>query len=111
MPRGNPAGYPRGMSGDTTTAERLEMLLVLGWLDEGQPSDGAVALSIPAAADDLDLDPAGEGLLGVLAALTALEESGRVRVTWPRGPAAEARVVLAEGIRDDAGHLFGDPGR
>lgn len=96
------------MSGDTGGAERLEMLLVLQWLDEGQPPDGAVTLSIATAAAELGLQPPGDGLLAVMAALTDLEEAGRVAVTWPRGPGAEARVVLAGPIRDDAARLFGD---
>lgn len=84
------------------------MLLVLQWLDEGRAVDGDVLLSIPTAAAELDLSSEGEGLLAVMTALANLEESRRVAVSWPRGPAADARVVLAEDIRLDAVRLFGD---
>ena len=95
------------MAGEWEIAERLEMLLVLQWLDEDRPADGCVVLSIATAAAELDLDD-DEGLLEVMGALSALEEQRRIDVTWPRGPGAEARVQLASGIRDDAGRLFGD---
>ncbi len=108
MHRRAPGDYPRAMSGDTAITERLEMLLVLQWLDEGRPVDGDVLLSIPTAAGELDLPAEGDGLLAVLTALAELEESGRASVSWPRGPAADARVVLAQGIRLDAVRLFGD---
>ncbi len=88
-------------------ASRVEMLLVLQWLDEGRPHDGAVLFSIATAAAELDLSR-DEGLLEVMGALSLLQETGRVDVTWPRGPGAEGRVCLAEGIRRDAHHLFGD---
>lgn len=83
------------------------MLLVLQWLGGGRTPDGAVALSIAAAAADLAPDPGRDGLLEVMEALGALEETGRVEVTWPRGPGAEARVSLSEDIREDAARLFG----
>ena len=37
-------------------AKRLEMLLVLQWLDEGRPEDGTVALSVSTAAVELGLE-------------------------------------------------------
>lgn len=82
------------------------MLLVLQWLDEGRPVDGCVVLSIATAAAELELDD-DEGLLEVMGALSALEEQRRVEVSWPRGPGADARVRLANGIREDALRLFG----
>jgi hypothetical protein len=99
--------YPFVMAGAWEIAERLEMLLVLQWLDEDRPRDGCVVLSIATAAAELELDE-DEGLLEVMGALSTLEEQRRIEVTWPRGPGAEARVQLASGIRDDAGRLFGD---
>ncbi len=96
------------MAGTWEIAERLEMLLVLQWLDEDRPSHGCVSLSIATAAMELDLD-GDEGLLEVMGALSALEDQRRVEVTWPRGPGAEARVLLADGIRADALRLFGAP--
>jgi hypothetical protein len=99
--------YPFGMAGAWEIAERLEMLLVLQWLDEDRPVDGCVVLSIATAASELDLSD-DEGLLEVMGALSMLEEQRRIEVTWPRGPGAEARVQLASGIRDDAARLFGD---
>ena len=105
--RGCTPAYPFVMVGKWEIAERLEMLLVLQWLDEDRPVDGCVVLSIATAASELDLSD-DEGLLEVMGALSMLEEQRRVEVTWPRGPGAEARVQLASGIRDDATRLFGD---
>ena len=101
--------YPSTMAGEWEIAERLEMLLVLQWLDEDRPDDGCVLLSIATAAAELELDEP-EGLLEVMGALSALEEQRRVEVTWPRGPGADARIRLASGIRDDALKIFGDAG-
>ncbi len=95
------------MVGEWEIVERLEMLLVLQWLDEGRDSEGAVSLSIATAALDLDLADGRDGMLEVMAALTSLEEARRAEVTWPRGPGAEAHVRLAEGIRTDAARIFG----
>ena len=53
------------MAGEWEIAERLEMLLVLQWLDEDRPADGCVVLSIATAAAELDLDD-DEGLLEVM---------------------------------------------
>jgi hypothetical protein len=98
--------------GDETLSERLEMLLVLMWLDDGSPADGAVALSVATAAAELDAGAGREGLLAVMAALGELEERGAVEVAWPRGHGQEARVSLASPLRRDAERLFGtrEPG-
>lgn len=96
------------MSGDTDLAARLEMLLVLQWLDDGRPPEGDVMLSVVTAAADLGQEgPAG--LLALMAALGALEDAGRVRVEWPgaRPGAGDARVLLSDGITRDADRLFG----
>lgn len=87
--------------------ERLEMLLVMKWLDEGAPEDGAVALSVATAAGELGLEAGRESLLAVMGALGDLEERGQVTVTWPGGAEAEARVALAADLRRDARRLFG----
>ncbi len=96
------------MEGEETNAQRLEMLLVLQWLDEGRSADGAVMLSIPTAAAELGLD-GDDGLLAVMRALGHLEEDGRVGVQWPARPggASGARVLLAGEITRDADALFG----
>ena len=108
MPQSIPGDYPRAMLGDTAITERLEMLLVLQWLDEGRAAGGDVLLSIPTAAAELGLAGEGEGLLDIMSALADLEEAGRMHVSWPRGPGADARVVLSRGICRDAIRLFGD---
>jgi len=89
--------------------ERLEMFLVLLWLEEGSPADGAVALSVSTAATDLEAGPGRKGLLAVMAALGELEERELVEVAWPRGRRREARVTLAHELRADAARLFGRP--
>lgn len=92
---------------DGTLGERLEMLLVLQWLDEGTPEDGAVALSVPTAATELGLEPGRSGLLAVMGALGDLESRGVARVEWPGVAGREARVTLAGPVRRDARRLFG----
>lgn len=88
--------------------ERLEMLLVMRWLDAGAPDDGKVALPVAAAAGELGLGADREGLLALLAALGELEDRRVIEVAWPGGAAAgEARVTLSEGLRRDARRLFG----
>lgn len=96
------------MSPDRANAGRLEMLLVLQWLDEGMTVDGDVMLSIPTAAAELGLE-GDDGLLALMAALGVLEEDGRVRVEWPGRPgdSSVARVLLAPAIARDAERLFG----
>ena len=96
------------MSGDTDLAARLEMLLVLQWLDDGRPPEGDVMLSVATAAADLGRE-GPSGLLAVMGALGALEDAGRARVEWPghRPGAGDARVLLSDGITRDADRLFG----
>ena len=57
-------------------AKRLEMLLVLQWLDEGRPEDGTVVLSVSTAASELGLEMGRAGVLAVMGALGELEEEG-----------------------------------
>lgn len=96
------------MDGDGSTAERLEMLLVLQWLDEGRSAEGDVMLSIATAASELGLGD-DAGLLAVMRGLGDLEDRGRVKVQWPGRPgdSGEARVLLADSITRDADRLFG----
>lgn len=91
------------------TGERLEMLLVMQWLDEGAPEDGRVAFSVPTAAGELGLDGGREGLLAVMGALGDLEDRKLVTVTWPSGgrSGGEAVVSLSAELRRDARRLFG----
>lgn len=92
--------------------ERLEMLVVARWLDEGAPASGALTLPVAEAASELGLEPNREGLLAVMGALGSLEERGLVRVAWPGGAAeAEARIELDPELRADAERLFGRPER
>jgi hypothetical protein len=88
-------------------AKRLEMLLVLQWLDEGRPDDGTVVLSVSNAASELGLEIGRAGVLAVMAALGELEEDGLVRVALEGPVRRDPRVTLADELRADAGHLFG----
>ncbi|MDX6556044.1 MAG: hypothetical protein QOD86_2239 [Miltoncostaeaceae bacterium] len=89
--------------------ERLEMLLVMQWLDEGAREDGEIVLSVPTAASELGLDGGREGLLAIMGALGDLEDRKLVSVAWPGGAHAggEALVALSAELRRDAGRLFG----
>lgn len=89
-------------------SQRLEMLLVMQWLDEGAGDDGAVALSVPTAAAELDLEEGRPGLLAVMAALGELEDRGVIAVAWRAGRGTrEAAVTLSADLRRDARRLFG----
>jgi hypothetical protein len=93
---------------DDDVGARLEMLLVMQWLDEGADEEGAVALSVPTAAAELGLEPGRSGLLTVMAALGDLEERRLVRVAWPSGAGgSDAHVTLADELQRDARRLFG----
>lgn len=93
-------------------AKRLEMLLVLQWLDEGRPEDGCVALSVRTAAADLGLDADRHGVLRVMAALGDLEDERLVRVRLGAHTRQDPRVTLAPDLRIDAARMFGsDDGR
>ena len=92
---------------DATLSERLEMLLVLLWLDEGSPEDGGIALSVATAASDLDAGSGREGLLAVMAALGELEERGAGRGGVAARPAAARPAWRLPPVRRDAERLFG----
>lgn len=90
-----------------STADRLEMLIVLAWLDEGASADGRVALSASTAASDLDLGAGRQGLLALMEALGVLEERGAISVSWPLGPGRDAAIEISSRLRADARKLFG----
>lgn len=91
-------------------AKRLEMLLVLQWLDEGRPEDGTVALSISTAATELGLESERSGILAIMAALGDLEERKLIRVALEGPVTRNPRVTLAPDLRIDADRLFGEGG-
>ena len=91
-------------------AKRLEMLLVLQWLDEGRPEDGTVALSIATAAAELGLQSERSGILAIMGALGDLEERKLVCVALEGPVTRNPRVTLALELRQDAARLFGDGG-
>ncbi len=88
-------------------ADRLEMLLVLRWLDEGAPADGELTLSVDELAAELEAGGGRGGVRGVMGALGELEERGALEVSWPGGARAEAQARLGEHLRQDARQLFG----
>ena len=88
--------------------QRLEMLLVMQWLDEGAGPEGEVALSVATAASEHGLEGGRAGLLAVMSALGELEVRGAVRVAWPTGvTGGDAVVTLESELRRDARRLFG----
>jgi hypothetical protein len=89
------------------TGQRLEMLLVMRWLEEGAAEDGEVSVPIAAVAGELGLEDDRSGLLEVMAALGELEDRRLVSVAWGSGGRVEARVTLAPELRHDARRLFG----
>lgn len=93
--------------GDDDLAKRLEMLLVLQWLDEGRPEDGTVALSVRTAASELDQGTERSGLLAIMGALGDLEQRGLVTVALGAHVSNDPRVTLAFDLRIDAGRVFG----
>lgn len=90
-------------------AKRLEMLIVLQWLDEGRPEDGTIALSVTTAAAELGLGTERRGVLAVLGALGELEERKLVRVAVEGPIQRNPRVTLSADLRADARSLFGEP--
>ena len=91
-------------------AKRLEMLLVLQWLDEGRPEDGTVVLSVATAASELGLEIGRSGVLAVMSALGELEDEKVVQVALEGPVRRDPRVTLAQELRADAGRLFGGGG-
>lgn len=91
-------------------SKKLEMLLVLQWLDEGRPEDGCVALSIRTAATELGLDPGRSGSLAIMSALATLEDRRLVQVALSPQVHRDPRVTLAPDLRIDAARMFGSGG-
>ena len=83
----------------TSAAHRLQMLLVVQWLDAGAPADGVVDVEVEALTDALGLDRDRRGVLTVMSALGALEEAGDVAVTWLPGR-ARATCTLSDRLRN-----------
>jgi len=106
VPVGLRAATIVGVSDDI--AKRLEMLLVLQWLDEGRPEDGMVALSVRTAAAELGLDTERRGVLTIMGALGDLEERGLVSVALGAHVSHDPRVTLAPDLRIDASRMFGE---
>jgi len=88
--------------------ERLEMFLVVGWLDGGRPADGRLPFSLADAARELEVGEGRHAMLSVLAALGVLEDAGTIAVEWPGGTGATATVTLRPPLRRQAQALFGD---
>ncbi len=93
---------------DDAIGERLEMLIVARWLEEGADERGELALPVGTTAIELGLDEDRDGLLAVMTALGDLEARRLVRVSWPQGAGgSQAMIVLADELRRDARRLFG----
>jgi hypothetical protein len=94
--------------GDDGVDDRLEMLLVARWLEEGAGEDGEVSVSVGAVAEELGLEADRAGMLAVMSALGELEDRRLVAVSWPLGTGgSEALVRLSSDLRSDARRLFG----
>lgn len=88
--------------------DRLEMLLVARWLEEGAGDAGEVSVSVGAVAEELGLGADRTGMLAVMAGLGELEDRRQVRVSWPLGTGgSQALVSLSSELRSDARRLFG----
>lgn len=83
------------------------MLLAVRWLDLGSPDDGRVTLPLRDAADELGLADERQVLLGLMSALSELEEAGDVSVEWTHGRGVAA-VTLSERLRRDVRMLSPD---
>lgn len=93
---------------DDGVGDRLEMLLVARWLEEGAGADGEVSISVAAVAEELGLGDDRAGMLAVMAGLGELEDRRQVRVSWPLGTGgSQALVSLSSDLRSDARRLFG----
>lgn len=81
-------------------AARLQMLMVVRWLDAGSPDDGVVECPLDDLAAGLDLGPGRAEMLRLMGALGDLEERGDVHVAWTPGR-ARAMVTLTDRLRRD----------
>lgn len=87
---------------------RLQMLLVVRWLDLGSPDTGQVDLPLQETARELGLGEERRVLLELMSALGELEEAGDLTVEWTHGRAVAA-VTLSDRLRRDV-RLF-SPGQ
>ena len=87
-------------------AQRLEMLLVLQWLDEGRPSDGRVVLSVTTAGVELGVGSERAGVLSILTALGDLEARRVVQVALEGPVRRDPVITLSDSLRRDAESLF-----
>ncbi len=92
---------------DDGLAARVEMLLVLRWLDDGRPDDGAVALDLASDLDQLGLDDGRQGTMTLLAALGDLEDAGKLTVRWPAAVGQAATLTLSRDLQRESTRLFG----
>jgi hypothetical protein len=90
-------------------ASRLEMLLVLRWLDQGANAHDPVRLALDEVATELSLGEEREVLLELMRALGTLEGRAAISVSWVAEPSAArtAEVHLSQELRTDARRLFG----
>ncbi|MCC6832758.1 MAG: hypothetical protein IT200_15565 [Thermoleophilia bacterium] len=79
---------------------RLQMLVVVRWLDLGSPDDGRVTLPLGEAAQELGLPGHRRVMLDLMSALGELEEAGDVTVEWTHGRGV-AVVTLSDRLRRD----------
>ena len=90
-------------------ASRLEMLLVLRWLDQSGDADDSLRLTLAEVAAELSLGSDRESLLELMRALGALESRAAITVSWVVEPSAgrSAEIRLSPELRADARRLFG----
>lgn len=92
---------------DDDLPSRLEMLLVLRWLQREGPADEPITISVADVAAELGVDGDRDGLMHVMSAMGRLEERAAISVAWPRGGRGDVQITLAPEVRADAHHLFG----
>jgi len=89
-------------------SSRLEMFLVLQWLDAGAVAGEPLRLTVGEIVEGLTLE-GDENVLPIMEGLGELEERGVVGVAWSVQPSAGrvAEVHLSPELRADARTLFG----
>jgi hypothetical protein len=92
---------------DDDLPSRLEMLLVLRWLQREDPPDDPLTVSVAEVAGELGVEDDRDGLMHVMSAMGRLEERGAIGVAWPRGGRGDVQITLAPEVRADARRLFG----
>lgn len=92
---------------DVARAARLEMLLVVAWIDAGRPDSGELVVELSRLQDEMDLPPDRRGALEVLTALGDLEDAGRATVSWEKGIAVPPTVTLSPQLLAESRRTFG----